>query len=87
MIVVYRSFTQQVGLSLLHFEAGSVIEDEVLCKKLLASNSPVTEVTNSDDLIQCPHCRRTFTVAHAVAGEVVPVAAIAYETPFDEENE
>jgi hypothetical protein len=69
MIVVERSFNAQVGTALMPFEAGRVIEDAVLEKVLLENGSPVTLVSGKSDLIACPHCRRAFTIAKAVAEE------------------
>ncbi len=69
MIVVQRTFTEQIGSVLMTFEAGRVIDDPVLGKMLLEGGGPVLEVAGREDLVTCPHCRRAFTVQAAVAAE------------------
>jgi len=69
MIVVKEDFRLQVGPALETFRAGLVVKDEQLARVLLAAHVPVEEVDEDDTLVQCPHCRRHFTVTHAVAAE------------------
>ena len=69
MLVVTKAFDQQVGPVFLSFPAGKVIEDEVLEEALLTSAAPVVKVGAEADLIQCPHCKRKFTIRQAVDGE------------------
>lgn len=69
MLVVERAFSQQVNHAFMHFPAGKVIEDPVLEGVLLLSRAPVQEVVLKADLLQCPHCRKLFTVKQAVAQE------------------
>jgi hypothetical protein len=69
MLVTRKDFAQQVGASFLSFERGRVIENEQLEATLLAAGAPVDKVLDMEDLVQCPHCKRKFTVAHAVEEE------------------
>jgi hypothetical protein len=69
MIIVQREFRQQVGHTLITFEAGRVIQDEVMEALLQRSNAPVEIISKTSDLIHCPHCRKTFTVRQAVRSE------------------
>ena len=69
MLVIVRDFSQQVGPTFLPFRAGEVIENRGLELELLRSKAPVVEVRDRIDLIQCPHCRRKFTVGQAVDSE------------------
>lgn len=69
MVIVQKTFRQQVNNTLLTFDAGKVIEDENLEKVLLESDAPVEELVRRADLIHCPHCRKTFTVKQAVRAE------------------
>ena len=69
MLLVVKSFSQQFGSSLLSFQAGAQIGDPVLEEELMRTGAPVQKVKESADLIQCPHCKRKFTVRQAVDGE------------------
>ena len=69
MLVVSKDFNQQVGGTFLSFKAGKVLVDQGLEAELLRTKAPVVEVQHSADLVQCPHCRRQFTLRQAVAAE------------------
>jgi hypothetical protein len=69
MLVVKREFRQTIGSAFETFKAGAVIENPLLERELLRTNSPVEVVVDNSDLIQCPHCKRKFTVRQAVAEE------------------
>lgn len=67
MLIARKTFRQQVGHTLITFEAGRVIQDEVLEALLLRTGAPVDVVAAAADLVHCPHCKRTFTIKQAVA--------------------
>ena len=68
-LVSKQTFTLYIRGAMRTFDAGSVIDDPLLMADVLAARAPVEQVTDAEDMLQCPHCRRFFTVALAVAQE------------------
>lgn len=70
MIVIKKSFSQQIAGTFLSFKAGDVIDGNLpLEDELVKSGAPVERVKYTSDLIACPHCKRKFTIKQAVAEE------------------
>lgn len=69
LLIAKQDFQIMLGASLLGFIGGQVIRDELLISRLLALQAPVESVVSAEDLLQCPHCRKFFTVRLAVAAE------------------
>ncbi len=68
-LVAKRTFSLAIRGATRTFESGAVIDDPLLMQDVLAARAPVESVQDEEDLLQCPHCRRFFTVALAVERE------------------
>lgn len=84
-IVITKSFSAQISGTFLSFEAGQLITSDELEKELVKQNTPVA-VVKLEDIIQCPHCLRAFTVEQAVAQETLSLPASESE-PADEDDD
>ena len=58
--VVERDFSCMIGVSFRAFTEGEVLNDPALIAKLIEEECPIRIKLADDQMILCPHCKRTF---------------------------
>jgi hypothetical protein len=57
-VLILHDFKLTINGALVPFEAGELLQDEVLMRAVLTAKAPVVET--DDDYVVCPHCSRAF---------------------------